>query len=624
MKKTNIVIGQFLYAISFLLIMPIALWLWAKYTEHLIMYPAIESKTIGWIMIIVGSLLASLAMFYLMKYGRGLPMNAYPPPHFVENGPYRLFRHPIYLGFGVLMMGYFILSKSVSGQWLVTPITLLSMTALVLGYEQIDLKKRFPDKSVKTLLDLPKNSADPPGFRDYVVSLFRVLTILWLVNFLTSKVTGNTPAFIGVPLEINLGFDNQNLLVLSIFFIIVVPFLLRRKDYLREWVLSGIIAMCLSLFIALIIPSIGAQYLKSADLILLTVPIFLILISLRLIFKLSKKLVVLFVFVAVVLVIIQLTSCRSAVLNFTVSVFIFLLAAYYYQIWIFLKTSTEKIANSWKEWLFGKVRVINHGFYVGVGAFFGILLSGLLAGRDYAWAILIFAITVIVFSALWAQIIEGSEKLKRPYGFYGALVGILFAGLVVRALGYNVWVIIGVISVVMPWVQAIGRLRCLINGCCHGAKVDNPSIGIRYFHHRSRVYNISGMKGELLHPTPLYSILWLFLIGFILLSLWNNDFSSSFIFGLYLILTGIGRFVEEAYRGEVQTRIIKGLRLYQWTAILSVIIGIFMTSIQIDKLVIISDFGWEIIISAVLGGLFTTFAMGVDFPYSNARFSRLV
>jgi len=109
-----------------------------------------------------------------------------------------------------------------------------------------------------------------------------------------------------------------------------------------------------------------------------------------------------------------------------------------------------------------------------------------------------------------------------------------------------------------------------------------------------------------------------------LFSLWYNNFSSPFIFGLYLILTGIGRFVEEAYRGEVQTPIIKGLRLYQWTAIISVLIGIIMTVIHIDVVVVSSDVGWETIMSAMIGGLFTAFAMGVDFPYSNKRFSRLV
>ena len=214
--------------------------------------------------------------------------------------------------------------------------------------------------------------------------------------------------------------------------------------------------------------------------------------------------------------------------------------------------------------------------------------------------------------------------MKRPFGYYGALVGIVFASIAVWAMNYNVWVIIGVISVFMPWVQGIGRFRCLVNGCCHGDKVNNPNIGIKYLHPRSRVCGLSHLKSQLLHPTPLYAMLWLLLVGLILLSLWHNNYSSPFIFGLYLILTGIGRFVEEAYRGEVQTPIIKGLRLYQWTAILSVFIGIIMTIIHTEVVAITSDFGWETILSSLIGGLFTFFVMGVDFPYSNARFSRLV
>jgi prolipoprotein diacylglyceryltransferase len=176
----------------------------------------------------------------------------------------------------------------------------------------------------------------------------------------------------------------------------------------------------------------------------------------------------------------------------------------------------------------------------------------------------------------------------------------------------------------MPWVQAIGRFRCLVNGCCHGSKVKDSSVGIRYHHHRSRVCGLSDLKGELLHPTQLYAMLWLFLVGLVLLSLWNNNISSSFIFGIYLILTGIGRFVEEAYRGEVQTHIIMGLRLYQWTAIISVLIGIGMTIIPVEAFVKTSEFGWESVVAALIGGLFTFFVMGVDFPHSNKRFSRLV
>jgi len=454
--------------------------------------------------------------------------------------------------------------------------------------------------------------------------LYWVLASLLLCNFVIATLVGQTPAILLKLLVLPFSVENQTLPLLSVLFIIAIPFVIKRKNLLRTWAIKSLISLGILTFAALLYPGLWAQYLPLQHKIVYFVPVFLILLSVKIIFKQSKPLGVFFSIIAVALLGIQLTISRSAVLHLCSAIIIFLMADNYFNIWNFLRKSTEKIANSWQEWVFGKVRVINHGFYVGFGTFLGILLAGILVGDAYAWAILIFAFVIIVFSALWAQIIEGSEKLKRPYGYYGALVGIIFASFTVWAMGYNVWVIIGVISVVMPWVQGIGRFRCLVNGCCHGGKVDKSYIGIKYFHHRSRVCGISHLKGELLHPTPLYAMLWLFLVGFILFSLWYNNFSSPFIFGLYLILTGIGRFVEEAYRGEVQTPIIKGLRLYQWTAILSILIGIIMTCIHVKVIDITSDSGWETILSAIIGGLFTFFAMGVDFPYSNARFSRLV
>lgn len=624
MEKNRNLTSKTLYGLIFLFVLPYGLILWAQYTEDIIIFPAIESANAGWILIIAGGLLLLLAMLSLIKYGKGLPMNAYPPKLFVDRGPYRIFHHPIYWGFGILIVGYFILIGSASGLWLVAPLTILGMIALVLGHENIDLKKRFSNKSIKTVLDLPDKIEETASFGDRISALFWIGVSLLLANFLAIKLTGNTPALFGGPLVINYSIENQYFYYLGVLFLIMTPFILKRKDIIREWAVSGIIALGISVFMTVLYPSVAAQYLPYEGSIIIIVPIYLLFISLKSIFRQSKLLGIFFSLVVTVLMVFHLKFSPSAELSFGCAILIFMISSYYFQIWMFLRKGSEKIANSWKEWKFGKVRIINHGFYVGFGSFFGILLSGFLAGDEYAWAILLFAIIVIVFSALWAQIIEGSEKLKRPYGYYGALVGIIFASLAVWAIGFNVWVIIGVISVSMPWVQAIGRLRCLINGCCHGKKVDNQNIGIRYFHHRSRVFNISGLKGELLHPTPLYSIIWLFLIGFILLSLWNHHFSSPFIFGLYLILTGMGRFVEEAYRGEVQTPIIKGLPLYQWTAILSIIIGIIMTTIKINSFASTPDFGWQTVLSAFIGGLFTTFAMGVDFPNSNARFSRLV
>jgi protein-S-isoprenylcysteine O-methyltransferase Ste14 len=631
MEKSSNLFGKIIYAITFLLVIPFGLWLWAKNTEQIIRYPAIGSPTVGWLMIMAGGVLMIWGMLALMKFGKGLPMNAFPPLLYVKKGPFRLFRHPIYWGFGILMVGFFILTGMTGGLWLVAPVTILGMIALVLGYERLDLNQRFPGQKLKTIFDLPEHNDTTPDIGKRFTSLFCLMVVLVVGNFLAEELTKGITPFSGSPLDILTGLQFPILTLCSGVLIIITPFILTRNDLLREWKISGIIGLSLSLFISLLLPTIGAQYLLTESssashgiFNLLTTPLFLIFISAKVILKQSKPTGIIFGILTISASLIQLIFSRSAILHLGVSAFIFLIASNYERIWLFLKNLTEKIANSWKEWVFGKVRIINHGFYVGFGTFFGIILAGILAGKAYAWAILVFAFVVIVFSALWAQIVDDSEKLKRPYGYYGALIGIVFASLVVWMMGFKVWVIIGVISVVMPWVQAVGRMRCLINGCCHGAKIDNPKIGIRYFHHRSRVCWISDLKGELLHPTQLYAILWLFFVGFVLLALWYNNFSAAFIFGLYLILTGLGRFVEEAYRGEVLTPIMKGLRLYQWTALISVIAGIIMTVLPVSPITIIPVFGWDILWAALIGGAFTTFAMGIDFPYSNARFSRLV
>ncbi len=247
MKKTTLITGKILYALMFLFLIPSVLFYWSKYTEDIIKSPAIESTYAGWILIIVGTILILSAMFVLKKYGKGLPMNAYPPPKFVNRGPYRLFKHPIYWGFGILMVGYFILTGSESGLWLVTPLTILGMIALVLGYEEIDLKKRFPDKTIKTVLDLPEKKAESPGVRDRFASMFWVVALLILANFLAAKFDGNTPALLVKPLAPYLSIENQYLQFLSGIFLIATPFIFKRKDILREWALSGIIELFISI-----------------------------------------------------------------------------------------------------------------------------------------------------------------------------------------------------------------------------------------------------------------------------------------------------------------------------------------------------------------------------------------
>ena len=634
MKKLNPVLGKILYSLLFVAIIPLLLWFWAGHTGRAVKYPPIESVTWGAVLLLAGGALMIWGMMAIVLFGKGLPMNAYPPEKFVTRGPYHLIRHPIYWGFGIMVCGMSVLTGSASGLWLVTPITILAMTSLVLGFEQIGLQQRFPGEKIRTFFDQGGNEQSRVTLKKRLAAILLFFIVLLLSNFMVGYLAGGADPLIGKSWKISTFFEQEPLRFLSLFFIIGVPMTLKRQDLIRDWLISVVAGLALSVYISLLWPAAGAQYFVSGytmgnlpgnlNFLFGSIPLFLVLLSLKFYVKQFRYLVILLIVFATFLGLVQLVNCRSSVQHLIVSIFIYYVAANYLSIWILLKNFAERMANSWKEWVIGPVRIINHAFIIGFGAIFGVLYAGILAGREYAWAILIFAVVLMICSAIWAQLIEGSDKLKRPFGYYGAIVGIIFASLILWQLGYNVWLLIGLASVLMPWVQAIGRFRCLANGCCHGRPTSDDRLGIRYFHDRTRVCGLSGLKGKLIHPTPLYSIVWLFFVGFVMLALWHHHLPYSFMFGLYLILTSTGRFVEEAYRGEVQTPIFDGLHLYQWIAIISALLGIIITIIPVKVVELHPVFGWEIPVAAFILGLLSFFAMGVDFPKSNVRFSRLV
>jgi hypothetical protein len=125
--------------------------------------------------------------------------------------------------------------------------------------------------------------------------------------------------------------------------------------------------------------------------------------------------------------------------------------------------------------------------------------------------------------------------------------------------------------------------------------------------------------------TQLYSILFNLLLGPLLWALWwSESLPVSFIIGLYLILTGIERFAEDGYRGETQTRVIKGLLESQWVAVAGLLLGMGITMIPSGVAAFTpAPLDWDLILTAIMGGLFSAFALGMDFPKSTARFSRL-
>jgi prolipoprotein diacylglyceryltransferase len=275
------------------------------------------------------------------------------------------------------------------------------------------------------------------------------------------------------------------------------------------------------------------------------------------------------------------------------------------------------MANSWREWRIGSVRIINHAFYAGIAAFVQVAIVTAALGPGREWKAFVTAVAGLLGAGAWAQWIEGSSLLRRPFGFYGGFIGVGLACLFFEER----WTLLGAHCLGAPWMQAIGRLRCLVNGCCHGAPAP-PGAGIRVTDAHSRVTRLANLSGIAIHPTQLYSILSNIFLGIVLARLGWSGCPLALICGAYAIGNGISRFVEEAYRGEPQTSIVWGLHLYQWIAAGSVIVGALLTTLPSAGAPTLAPSG-QGFLWAVAFALLSAAAMGVDFPESNRPLARL-
>lgn len=176
----------------------------------------------------------------------------------------------------------------------------------------------------------------------------------------------------------------------------------------------------------------------------------------------------------------------------------------------------------------------------------------------------------------------------------------------------------------LPFAQAIGRLRCLAQGCCHGAACDHGGMGLRYRNPLSRVAQVECLAEKILKPAPVASIAFNLLIGAALARLAIDGLDAVAIMSAYLVLTGLGRFVEEGMRGEPQTQVWRELSLYQWLCVGLVAAGmgvVFLPAAGALSGPVLPSWGGVAIAASI--SLFWTVGLSVDWPWSGKRFSRL-
>jgi len=636
--------GPLLYGLLFVVVLPALLVAWARATDGVVCLPALRQPWLGGALAIGGLGLILVGMEALWRVGGGLPMNAYPPRRYVGGGIYRLTGHPIYVGFVLACFGVSLLVGSASGLWLVSPVVLLATVALVMGYERHDLRRRFGAGAIRRpLVSLPLPGDAKPTAWDRA-SIFMLVFLPWTLAYEAVFRIGIPPdaieGFLPIERDWPVWVWTEAIYTSVYALVVAVPFLARSTGVLRRFALTGLVATAVVTLIYVTVPVVAPPRPFDTDGILgrmlaieremshtvAAFPAFHViwtLIATEAWTRTFPRLWPVWWLWALGIAASCVTTGMHALGDVVLAAALFPLLRSYGWVWGHLRRGAEVVANSWHQWRIGPVRIINHGFYAGAAGGLGLWLAMSLAGTEGRIATVVVFATGLLGAGLWAQRLEGSSDLSRPFGYYGSLVGSASAGVILVLAGLPVLLPIAATAAAAPWIQAIGRGRCLVQGCCHGVPAPDR-VGIRYRVPNSRVVALSGLGNRPLHPTPLYSVVANVVLGALLLRLWYVGAALGLVAGLYLILAGLARFVEESYRGEPQTPIVAGLRLYQWTAVASVLAGVALSSLGGPAAP--HPVGWLSVSSigvAVAYGLVATAAMGVDFPTSTRRYARL-
>lgn len=175
-------------------------------------------------------------------------------------------------------------------------------------------------------------------------------------------------------------------------------------------------------------------------------------------------------------------------------------------------------------------------------------------------------------------ITELKDIIKDPsiltnfgYGFvvYGAIGGGALA--MYLYCRRKKWNIIEMLDMTVPGLaiaQGFGRIGCFLAGCCYGEETTSL-LGVEF------PKNSLAPAGVHLHPTQIYSSVFDFLLGFLLLYYSKKERKNGKAMGLYLIIYSAGRFLVEFLRNDPRGNV-GFLSTSQFIAIFTLVFGIII------------------------------------------------
>jgi phosphatidylglycerol:prolipoprotein diacylglycerol transferase len=167
--------------------------------------------------------------------------------------------------------------------------------------------------------------------------------------------------------------------------------------------------------------------------------------------------------------------------------------------------------------------------------------------------------------------------LARSGGvFYGGLIGAVTVALIyLRRNRLPLWTTTDVFAPAIALGHAVGRLGCLMAGCCFGRPTSLPWAIT--FTNPQAAANVGTPLGIPLHPTQLYEAGAELLILGVLLA-WERrgrPFPGR-TFWTYMLLYGVSRFIIEFYRGDTRGVVFGALSTSQFVSVVLVPLAIVM------------------------------------------------
>lgn len=224
----------------------------------------------------------------------------------------------------------------------------------------------------------------------------------------------------------------------------------------------------------------------------------------------------------------------------------------------------------------GQFTVYSYGLMLVIAFIVSSSLAGIKARKENLNPNDIFNLVFIVFifGILGARIFYISYNLayylKNPrqiimfqYGglsWFGGLIAGFISGVVyLKNKKLPIYKVLDLIAPFLALGQAIGRIGCLLNGCCYGRESE---FGI-YF----------PVHDKVLIPTQIYSSLILVLIFITLRFLQERPHKEGKVFFIYLLLYSVKRFFIEFFRAD-NPIVFAGLTLFQIISIITFFIAL--------------------------------------------------